>query len=596
MADDTRFREAVEALRQGNRARARELLTELLKDEQTNALYWVWMSAVVDTPKERLYCLQTAHKLDPENAAAKRGLVLLGAIPPDENTQPFSLNRPRAWEQKLLLSHEQPRARGGASPFRRLAAIGLAALALVAVIFFGLRVRPESSISLFPVFTAGPSPTYTTTPTLVGAAGEPTSTFTGPTPLWALLPATYTPTPLYVSTPRLPESSDQFRAAREAYRRGDWELFIQNMQEIARLEPNSADVKYFIGEAHRFEGSSSAAMESYNEALRINPEFGPAYLGLARARLMQDPNAKVEDLFDLALQYDSSSGETYLARADYFLYNNDAPAALADLSSAREYLPDSPLVYYGLARAYAMQGDLGTAVENAEKAYSLDITLLPLYLLRGELYLQQEHYDEALNALKTYATYEPSDGRALALIGECYYRMGEYEQAIEALTKGVRLDPKQRQVYLYRAFSYLETDQPADAQADFDRAIPFTGETFEIKIGEVRAYYAQKKYGSAYQQSEGAFSLAGNDEEKGIALYWRALSNEGRGAIKEAARDWQALLKLPVAAVSEKMRVEADEHLRALALITPSPTPKPVTPTRTRTPAPVRTPTRTPTP
>ena len=95
MAEDTMFREAVEALRQGNRARAKELLTLLLKDEQTNAVYWVWMSAAVDSPKERLYCLQTAYKLDPENASAKRGLVLLGALPPDETTQPFPMNRPR---------------------------------------------------------------------------------------------------------------------------------------------------------------------------------------------------------------------------------------------------------------------------------------------------------------------------------------------------------------------------------------------------------------------------------------------------------------------------------------------------------------------
>ena len=595
MAEDSRFHEAVEALRQGNRGRSRELLTQLLKDEQTNALYWVWMSAVVDTPKERLYCLQTARKLDPDNVAAKRGLVLMGALPPDETTQPFSLNRPRAWEQKLLLAHEQPRPHGarafGSSPFARLTGIGLAVLALFAVLFFALRLRPRSSISLFPAFTAGPSPTFTTTPTLVGAVSEPISTFAGPTPLWALLPATYTPTPLYISTPRQPESSDQFRAARDAYRRGDWELFIQNMQEIARLEPNSADVQYFIGEAHRFEGSSSAAIESYNDALRINNEFGPAYLGLARARLMQDPNAKVDDLFDLALQYDSNFGETYLARADYFLYNNNAPAAIADLTSAREYLPDSPLVYYGLARAYAMQGDIGTALENAEKAYSLDITLLPLYLLRGELYLQQERYDDALKALMTYATYETSSGRALALIGECYYRTGNYKQAIEYLTKGLHLDARQRQVYLYRAFSYLETDQPEEAQADFDRAIPFTGETFEIKIGQVRAYYSQKKFGSAFQQAEGAFALAQNDQETALALYWRALSNEGRGAIKEAIRDWQALLKLPVAAVDEKMRTEADEHLRTISLITPSPTPRPVTPTRTRTPAPSRTPT-----
>ncbi|HEY6072743.1 MAG TPA: tetratricopeptide repeat protein, partial [Anaerolineales bacterium] len=291
MAEDNMFEEAVEALRHGNKARARELLTLLLKTEQSNATYWVWLSAAVDNQKERLYCLQTALKLEPENASAKRGLILLGALPPDETTQPFSLNRPRAWEQKLLLDHEIPAStRTGRSPLIRLGGIALAGVVLFALIFFAFRLRPQGSRQLAPVFTAGPSPTFTTTPTLLGGVADlPTPTFIGPTPLWALLKATYTPTPFYISTQRQPQSSDQFRVARDAYRRGDWEGFIQNMQQIARLEPESADVYYFIGEGYRFQGDSNAALNSYNEALKINNQFGPAYLGLARARLMQDP-------------------------------------------------------------------------------------------------------------------------------------------------------------------------------------------------------------------------------------------------------------------------------------------------------------------
>src|SRR4030065_2962772 len=106
MADDAVFQEAVEALRGGNRIRARELLTGLLKTDQNNATYWVWMSSTMDTTKERIYCLQTAFKLDPENAAAKRGLILHGALHPDETIQPFPINRPRAWAEKLLLEPE----------------------------------------------------------------------------------------------------------------------------------------------------------------------------------------------------------------------------------------------------------------------------------------------------------------------------------------------------------------------------------------------------------------------------------------------------------------------------------------------------------
>src|SRR5664280_2288355 len=98
---NTMLRQAIEAVRTGDRAHARDLLTRLLKVDQKNVEYWVWLSTVVETSKERLYCLQTAFQLDPQNAAAKRGLILFGALPPDDSVPPFPVNRPRRWEQQL---------------------------------------------------------------------------------------------------------------------------------------------------------------------------------------------------------------------------------------------------------------------------------------------------------------------------------------------------------------------------------------------------------------------------------------------------------------------------------------------------------------
>src|SRR5690349_22858952 len=139
--DDVVFQEAVDALRVGNKSRARELLTGLLKTDQNNATYWVWMSATVDTAKERIYCLQTAFKLDPQNAAAKRGLILHGALPADETVQPFPVNRPRVWEEKLLLAHEKPKPKGWeavrTSPVARLGGLVALGVVLIGALIYG---------------------------------------------------------------------------------------------------------------------------------------------------------------------------------------------------------------------------------------------------------------------------------------------------------------------------------------------------------------------------------------------------------------------------------------------------------------------------
>ena len=41
------------------------------------------MSSVVESDRERIFCLNSVLKLNPNNKMAKRGLALLGALPPE---------------------------------------------------------------------------------------------------------------------------------------------------------------------------------------------------------------------------------------------------------------------------------------------------------------------------------------------------------------------------------------------------------------------------------------------------------------------------------------------------------------------------------
>src|SRR4030095_3120677 len=179
MADDEVFQEAVEALRAGNKSKARELLTDLIKTNQNNATYWIGLSAAMDAAKDRVYCLQTAFKLDPENATAKRGLILLGALPADESVQPFPLNRPRAWEEKLLLAHEKPKPKGWEavrqSPVLRLGLAFLLLGGLIAGVVFGLIIPSTLRAQRQPTAIPGTPQTFIPSPTAPGAKTQATT-------------------------------------------------------------------------------------------------------------------------------------------------------------------------------------------------------------------------------------------------------------------------------------------------------------------------------------------------------------------------------------------------------------------------------------
>ena len=597
--NDTAFQEAVNALRRGDKPRAKELLTHLLQSDQNNPTYWIWLSASVEVNKERIYCLQTALKLDPENATAKRGLILLGALSPDETIQPFPMNRPRAWEEKLLLSHEKPKERGlrvaMRSPLLSLGGLAVIGIGMCLVIYFGVILPRWGVAEAAPTNTPGPSPTFTATPTVFGATAIPTQVFSGPTPLSAFLNATYTPTALYVNTPRSAASVDQYRIAKDAYDDKNWDVYIENMLLIEPLEPDSADVPYLIGEAYRFKDDTTSAARFYRKAMDINPNFGPAYLGLARVSLMSNPDFDPEELFAQAIALDPNYGETYLDRARWLIARGDFADALPDLEIAEQIMPGSPEVYLAYAYSYLGDGDDEKALEYAQKAYEADVLNLPTYKLLGDLYIDREDYANAAEALRLYTTYEANDATGFGKLGQAYFNLGEYQNAVGAIDAGEVVNPNgMKRFMIYRGLSHVELGNFREAEGDLNTAVDEDPESFEARLGYAQALYGVNKFGSAFLQAESMRSLAETDEEKALELYWRAKIQEQRNDIRDAIKSWNDLLKLDEDVMTPEMRAEAEARVKVLVPPTNTPkgggstsTPKPAT----GTPKPGTTPT-----
>lgn len=565
------FQDAVDALRHGNKPRAKEILTLLLKSDQNNPTYWIWLSAAVDNAKERIYCLQTALKLDPENGTAKRGLILLGALTPSETVQPFPMNRTRAWEEKLLLANEKPKERGfkviAKSSALRLLGVIVIGAAFISAVIFGFILPRRATVVPTQMNTQGPS----TTSTVFGATAAPIRAFMGPTPLWMLLAETYTPTPLYVNTPRVPEASDQYRVAMNAYQHDDWDAFIAQMELIIPYEPQSADIYYLIGEAYRFKGQSANALQAYKEALKLNPDFGAPYLGLARAQLMANPGFNAVSLFNEAIQRDPDFGEAHLERARFLISHHDSEAALVDLNRAAALMPESSDVYLAYAGAYLELGQSASALKAAEKAYALDITALPVYKMLGELYLEDGQYQRAVESLEVYVTYEEEDALALARLGQAYYKIEEYEAAIRTLDKATTINRTGlHRFYIYRGLANLELGNADEAVKDLEIAAAADNKSYEANLGLVRAFYLQEKFGSAFLKVEALKSLAKTEEQKAIMLYWRALVQEQRGETKDAVKTWNELLVMDKDVISNEMLNKAQERLKVLVPPTPT--------------------------
>ena len=610
MTDSGMFQEALDAISQGQIDRGKDLLSRLLRTYKENPEYWLWMSSVVDSTKEQIFCLQNVLRYDPENQAARRGLILLGALAA-EDVIPIPPVR-RTWE--VVIDEDAEPLTGFqkvmANPVLRVlifAGTGILVVGLVVLGIFGTRGSLFGSR-----LTITPIPwTYTSTSTSTATPKIRTSTPTPatPDPLWMLLEATYTPIPPLVDTPH--PRIEAYRVGMRAYARGDYKSMLSFMEQALREEPESVDLIFYIGEAYRLLEQYPEAIQSYDEALHLNPNFAPAYLGRARARLAVNSGANVIDDLNLSVESDPQYGDAYLDRAIYLAREGDPDGALADLDAAAEILSYDPRFYLERARVLIILGEFEAALQSALEAHQRDITLLPAYLVLGQAYLLNNQAEEALGYIQTFGIYEKNDPLYWALLGAAYYETGQdTDLAFEALDQAVNLDDESAVARYYRGLVSLKLGEARDAVNDLYVARNLEPESFDYNIWFGIALYEDGRYREAYGQINASESLIRTDQQRAIFYYYKAKSGHELAQYDPVKEAWLALLDLPEGVVSPEWINEAE-----LYLAPPTETPTPTltftftqtftpTATATRTPSPTptstssktTTPTRTPTP
>lgn len=596
MAQEKMYKAALEAINQGQTTRARDLFTRLLRSDSSKAEYWLWMSTLVDTVTERIYCLESVLRADPNNEAAKRGLIILGARQAGNDVTPVPPIR-RHWEKELGNVIEPPKSllrRVWENPIARLASGLVVAVVVIGLIlgsFYGTKNKPEEvvvyKVSPFPTRTPIPTITPTVTRTMVVRTRTPT--YIGPTALWMFLTETYTPVPLYVNTPH--PVIEAYRAGIRAYQSSDWKSMLGFMDQAVTAEPGSPDLLYYTGEAYRLMGEYQDAVIAYGEALEINPKFAPAYLGRALAYERINPKADIEGELRYAIDYDPYYVDAYLIRAKIRIKHNNPQGALDDLLAAESLFPDHPMVFTLRAQAYLKLDDPTIALEDALHGYELDITSLPAYLTLAEVYLALEDTPQALYNIDIYLRYVRDDAEGWAVKAQAEYQTGNLEVALNACDQGIAADEENAASWYYRGLIDLELGDTRTAVNDLVTAVNLDLLNFDYSIALAKSLWADERLTMAIRQYNSAESIAANDSQLAVIYYYRAQVYEQASNLTEARQDWGRFLALPVDQVPEDWRIFAQERWDFYNPPTPTDTP-----TRTRIPTRTSTPTRTPRP
>jgi TolB-like protein/DNA-binding winged helix-turn-helix (wHTH) protein/Tfp pilus assembly protein PilF len=250
----------------------------------------------------------------------------------------------------------------------------------------------------------------------------------------------------------------QAEIAQEVSERLRLRLSGDEKKQLAKryTESGEAYQLYMMGSYYRRTRSEKGlqkSIESFEQAIKIDPNYAPAYAGLAetysvllytRLLLPREARQKEEWAALKALEIDNELAEAHAAIASVRELDLNWSAAEQERKRALELNPNSAEVQGSYAHQFFVFGRFDEGMPHEKRAQELD----PLSLERNAdiatVWYFSRQYDRAIEQFQKTIEMDPTYAPAHARIALTFLAKGRYEDAIAEYEKARALDERSR--------------------------------------------------------------------------------------------------------------------------------------------------------
>ncbi|MBI4468269.1 MAG: tetratricopeptide repeat protein [Acidobacteria bacterium] len=234
---------------------------------------------------------------------------------------------------------------------------------------------------------------------------------------------------------------------------------------------------YLRGRFFRNKGVLEKAIDYYNQAISLEPNYAPAYAGLAdcyiqlttlpiNAESAGEASLKARDVVMKALEIDETLAETHLAMSRMkSRFDWDWLGAEREIKRALELNPNLSDAHQRYAWYLKGKGLPDEAIAQHKRALDLDPMSPEANESFGQLLCALGQYDEAMAQMRKTLELDPSLQSTHHAMGNCYARQGRHE---EALAEFNRPGPRGGKAKLHLGYVYAVSGRTAEARKILD--------------------------------------------------------------------------------------------------------------------------------
>lgn len=181
----------------------------------------------------------------------------------------------------------------------------------------------------------------------------------------------------------------------------DQTAFLEHLQKALQSEPNNGVAWAYVAAIYRMQRKPEQALEAATKAITLL-QAKPARRAMVyslRSDIYTDLDDGVKALMDLhsAIKDAPDTPDLYLKRGNLYGSMEQYDLAEVDMRKVASLDPKNPMGYLGLAVIAMLQERQEDAIQVLNEAIKIAPDKGVFYYLRTNVYIQLEHYDEAMD-------------------------------------------------------------------------------------------------------------------------------------------------------------------------------------------------------
>lgn len=271
----------------------------------------------------------------------------------------------------------------------------------------------------------------------------------------------------------------------------------------------------------RTQENLNKAIEHFRSAINEDPNYAPAYVGLADcynalgavqvgALPPLEARRLAEEAATKALALNPALAEAYSALGYVKLFNWNWTGAEQDFKRAIELNPNYANAHNFYASFLIARGQVEGSIASSNRARELDPFSLSISAQRGFLLENARRYDEAIEQLRAVIAMDPNHYQAYWILGHTYAANRQFDQAIEAAQKAVDLSERAPGALGMLGLAYAVAGRKDEANRVLNELLDLTKRRYVTPVAFVNVYIGLGDKEQAFAWLDKAFQERSN--------------------------------------------------------------------------------------